>query len=425
MVPSRKATVERTIIENVLATTATPNDLRTVGGIPTRLDLTAFDIVCGLPYGEDSRVPDLPEMSPGTDPRVELENALLEPLADPPCVVSFSGGRDSSSVLGLAAHVARRQGLPDPIPATLLFAGADGTREDAWQELVVRNLGLHDWVKIPIWDELELVGPVATTALQHHGLLWPPNAHLHVPLLDVAAGGSLLTGLDGDGLFKSWRWQRVSDVLSCRARPELRDLARVALACLPSSAARPLFGTREAPARHHLAESVRRRAQRSHAHDSLGQPKRWDTWIRKWYRRRYLRLARQSLQMLAITRDVSLVHPMLDQRFVAAFANQGGASGPGSRTTAMKQLFGDVLPASVLARSSKAEFGDAVVGSSTRAFLRELPDALPTLLEPFLERRGLVDIARSERIPFHFYTLVHAAWLNSNRPNRSPDGEPS
>src|SRR3954451_24469745 len=52
-------------------------------------------------------------------------------------------------------------------------------------------------------DELDAVGPYARRALAAHGLVWPFNAHFHLPMLEQAAGGTLLTGVGGDELWMS------------------------------------------------------------------------------------------------------------------------------------------------------------------------------------------------------------------------------
>jgi asparagine synthase (glutamine-hydrolysing) len=80
--------------------------------------------------------------------RAAFEAALLPALRRAPCLVSFSGGRDSSAVLAVAAHVARREGLPLPIPATIHFPHAGGTQETEWQEQVIGHLGLEDWHRV-------------------------------------------------------------------------------------------------------------------------------------------------------------------------------------------------------------------------------------------------------------------------------------
>ena len=112
-----------------------------------------------------------------------MRNALLRP----PCGVAFSGGRDSSAVLAVAAHVARRDGLPQPIPITKVFPDVPTAEEGSWQESVVRHLGLDDWQRVVIHDELDLVGPLATANLVAHGVVWPPTIHGDVPVVELGS----------------------------------------------------------------------------------------------------------------------------------------------------------------------------------------------------------------------------------------------
>lgn len=64
-------------------------------------------------------------------PRQALADAMVAPLSRTPCYVSFSGGRDSSSVLAMARTVARQHQLDDPIPVTLRFPGIARPRSHA------------------------------------------------------------------------------------------------------------------------------------------------------------------------------------------------------------------------------------------------------------------------------------------------------
>jgi hypothetical protein len=52
----------------------------------------------------------------GIDAARRARGAILPALRRTPCLVSFSGGRDSSSVLGAATRAGRRQGLSLPVP---------------------------------------------------------------------------------------------------------------------------------------------------------------------------------------------------------------------------------------------------------------------------------------------------------------------
>src|SRR4051794_37184324 len=76
------------------------------------------------------------------DPREVFDARLLEALNHPPCHVLFSGGKDSSVVLAGALALARRHGLPLPIAFTTRYAAHPRTREDEWQERVIRHLGV-------------------------------------------------------------------------------------------------------------------------------------------------------------------------------------------------------------------------------------------------------------------------------------------
>src|SRR3954463_11820790 len=85
---------------------------------PRRLDvgdgaaphLTSLDVAVGYPLGFDHVSP-LDESSPARSPQDAMAAALGAALARPPCLISFSGGRDSSAMLAMAANIARREGL--------------------------------------------------------------------------------------------------------------------------------------------------------------------------------------------------------------------------------------------------------------------------------------------------------------------------
>src|SRR4029078_13541118 len=120
----------------------------------------------------------------------------LDAVRRAPCGVAFSGGRDSSLVLAGATHVARREGVPDPVPVSRVFPDVAESEEHTWQETVVRHLGLDDWHRITIRDELDVVGPIPTPVVPQHGVLWPPTLAGDVPLVEVVRGGSMM---DGEG----------------------------------------------------------------------------------------------------------------------------------------------------------------------------------------------------------------------------------
>lgn len=83
-------------------------------------------------YDPDPFPPD-----PRVSPRQALEELVSGYLSCPPCLLAFSGSRDSSALLAVVVSVARREGLPLPIPVTLTYPGAAGTDELNWQHLVI------------------------------------------------------------------------------------------------------------------------------------------------------------------------------------------------------------------------------------------------------------------------------------------------
>jgi asparagine synthase (glutamine-hydrolysing) len=348
-------------------------------------------------------------------PRAALERAVLRGLSRPPCVVSFSGGRDSSAVLALAATVARREGLPLPIPATNRFPAVDSTDESEWQERVVAHLGLEDWARLEHEDELDCVGPVAQRALERHGLLWPFNTHFHVPLLELARGGSLLTGIGGDELLEVSSWTRVADVLRGRVRPEPRDVLRLGFVLAPARI-RTIALRRRMPAPFPWLrpgawdEFVERSARRA-----ATEPLRWEPHVR-WVRRfRYLHVGQASLRKVAAAEDAQIVHPFLDLEFAGALAQLPPRSRYASRTGAMRTFFSDLLPEDVLTRQTKTFFDAAFWSEHSRRFAAAWDGGgVDTAL---VDVDALAAEWRSERPEPRTFLLAQAAWLASRSPS--------
>lgn len=368
-----------------------------------------YEVATGLVVGRDLGGSTLP--SPGASPRRALERAVVDALTRPPCVVSFSGGRDSSAILAVATHAARRHGLAPPVPVTLRFPGPESD-ESRWQEHVVRHLRLDQWERIPL-DEIDVVGPVATRVLERHGVLWPANAHFHVPMLARATSGSLLTGIDGDVLFGGWRWAPPGPGAPARSRvsPLAAYAGHATFSALPD-AARKVVARRAFSRPEWIHRAGWREVTRYLASVWELEPRRWDARIAWWYRRRYLAYGRWSLSLLAADHDVRLVHPFLDPAFVAALAQAGGRRGYRSRTEVMTALVGDLLPPPVLSRETKATFDTAIWGEHSREFIQRWDGAGVDA--------SLVEVPRLRRewqkpVPhFHTATLLQTAWLHAH-----------
>lgn len=335
-------------------------------GVPTAL--TPLELASGVPTGRDADAPPLPP--PTASARSALEAAVTRALLRQPCIVSFSGGRDSSAILALAAAVARREGLPLPVPVTARFPDAPAADEDEWQVAVIDHLGLRrHWVRLELGEELDLIGEVAAPIVRAHGVLWPPNTHFHVPLLRDAGGGSLLTGIDGDGLLAGWRWRRAAAVAGGRAaNRSWRSLAGVAVAYAPAPVRRLADRGGAASPIHWLRPDAAARLARVWRRERASEPARWPARVAWYARGRGLRLTMRSLDRVAQPFDVETVHPLADPHFLAAMAWEGGRTGPGTRTDAMRSLFGDVLPPAVLERSSKALMDEAFWTGPARRF---------------------------------------------------------
>jgi asparagine synthase (glutamine-hydrolysing) len=318
--------------------------------------LTPLEVATGLVLGTQPRR-HVPSSLP--TPRAALEHSLLPALQRAPCLVSFSGGRDSSAVLAVATHVARREGMPDPIPATLRFPSAAESAESEWQEQVVEHLGLTDWIRVERTSELDCVGPVATAALARHGLLWPCNAHFHVPVIEAARGGSLLTGIGGDEMFGASRWWYARRILGRRMRPRPRDVLAIGLALAPPLLRRPVIRRKTHIPYPWLRPATVAALERGLARDEAAEPFGWRGRIEWRADRRYLHVGTASLAELGRAEDVVLSHPLCGGEFTSALAALPAASRFRSRQEAMDALFGDVLPAPVRSRSTKASFDGA------------------------------------------------------------------
>jgi hypothetical protein len=99
-----------------------------------RYALTELESATGIVIEPDRAAPPLPPAPPGVTAREALAESIRAGLRRPPCLVSFSGGRDSSAVLAVAAEVARKEGLPAPVAVTYRYPDEmTGAGETRWQ----------------------------------------------------------------------------------------------------------------------------------------------------------------------------------------------------------------------------------------------------------------------------------------------------
>lgn len=362
------------------------------------MQLTDLEIATSRVFGGSTF--ELPDTGMGA--REALETVILDAMLDRQVVVSFSGGRDSSSVLAVATHVARKHGLPLPVAMTKRYPGVPEAQESEWQERVIAHLGLDDWVRVEIEPgELGLLGPTAISVLARHGLLWPPNAYLHEPLLERAPGTTLLTGFNGDRLLDGWRWRAVVPTWG-RRPPTTADARAVALRFLPT----PLWTARKTSVRDTndwlTAEGRRRLAEASV--EEIREPLTWgarQAWLAG---RRETTLVTEALSTMGRPHDVTVRHPMMAPTVLAGLASDAGWRGFPDRTEALHHMLADLLPSDILGRTTKAFFNGAVIDGTP----------LPTtgsLHPPLVSLRRVTDLWQSRTSPFGTFASLQWLWL--------------
>jgi asparagine synthase (glutamine-hydrolysing) len=381
--------------------------------VPERLRHSPIEALTSIMWGLDPFAPALPK-GPFDSPRDELEALLLTHLERQPCLVTFSGGRDSSSILALADHVARKHGLPRPVPVTNRFPEADDTDESEWQERVVAHLGLDDWVRLEWTDELDLVGPYAAGVLLRHGALMPHNTHFIAPMTERAAGGTLLTGVGGDELFAGRDRPVAHRVVFARKRVRVRQLPQLVHELSP----RPWRARRSAqelPFREFgwLWPDVGRYVAREYARSLQSLPLAWDRMIEHYWGSRTVQAVQASLRAVGSDHDGDVASPFSHPRVLAAFAHHTGSVGPQGRTRALRALVGDLLPEWLTGRSTKAQFDEPFYSTHSRAFLERWDGR--GVDERLVDVEGFRREWASGHASANASTLLQRAWVAEQR----------
>ena len=380
------------------------------GPVLSRLD--PLEIYTGLPVGPHEPPPALPEDVP-VDPRAALEDVLVEALSAPPCVVLFSGGRDSAIVLAAAMQVARRHGLPEPTAVTARFPRHRATHESDWQERTIQHLGLADWQKLVFEDEFDALGRYATEALARHGPFWPANSYRLRRYAREVAGGTILTGHGGDELFNPWMLRRVPIRVLWRDLPPRRALKWIAIHQLPRPLRRRAIRARTPldVTTPWLTEEANKEFLRRISEEPMMRSR--EQAYRMLLASRYAVMSRRTLDTFAAEHDARLVMPFWDPRVMLSVARSGPPDGHQSRSAALEALFPDLLPTDVLRRTSKAHFTEAVWGDNARSFAAEWDGRGVDLavVEPELLRAAWL------RPMPHARSLggLHQAWVSSRR----------
>lgn len=340
-----------------------------------------------------------------------LEDALLSALQRPPCVVAFSGGRDSSGILAAAVSAARRHGLPLPVAATNRFPSAHEADESGWQEAVVRHLGVEDWVRLELNDEVDLVGPHAARLLETYGVIWPVNTHFLLPLMEQARGGTLLTGVGGDELFVPSA-NRAALILAGETKPRRGDGRAVALA-LASGAVRQRALRPHIPVPPWLRDGPAREMAGALAAELGAEPFWWGrSVVEHWWRSRSRLGVVQSLSAAAGD-TVVVEHPFMHPDFLRALAGARWRCGFATHAAAMDAMFGDLLPAAVRHRTDKAALFQPFVAGHSRDFIvgwdgRGVDPEL-------VDSDQLCRVWNEPSVDARSYALLQSAWLFGRR----------
>ena len=349
-------------------------------------------------------------------PRQALEAAVLEGLQRPPCVVDFSGGRDSSLVLAVASHVARREGLPLPVPRTNRFPLDPASNEDEWQELVVRHLRLDDWEVSEVSGDLDIIGGRAQASLMRYGLLVPERLYVSTASLELARGGSYLTGEGGDEVlgprracFARFAIESPKAVVRSHAvKPVVRNL-------LPKSGRFFVLWRQYSTAqlfpwlRPQAARDVTREVARFQAREPLA----WRAFLHWHLRRRTTRTIAHNLSLIASEYDALSLQPLLGRAFVASLARCGGILGFATRTDAMTFLAEDLLPAAILGRETKPGFNTAYFTDIARGFAKDWDGR--GVNEELVDPEKLQSAWLSQVPNASSFALLQAAWLAKHK----------
>jgi asparagine synthase (glutamine-hydrolysing) len=385
------------------------------------LDLTRF----GMPLAP--RSPPVPVEPNSVPPVAALQRAIARELSDgSPCYVAFSGGCDSSLVLSAATVACRAMGVADPVPVTYRYADEQSDERD-FQELVVRRLGLQEWVKFDFGIEADFLSPDTCAELTTMGPLWPPAPLTRARALRTLDSGVWLTGEGGDAVLGPRRLSHLDVAIGMWSRrpahPPVRRLRRGLLELAP----RPLRGRSATAAcvRSYGAEwlhpDLRQDYLRRVGELDASEPLRPSLWFGHYLARPHVTIGHASLQAFKARFGLRWVAPLVDQEFLGSLRGGLGWRDYRGRRHLLRSFFSELLPDEIIERRSKATFNTALFGPYTRAFAArwEGTGAPAGVDAEWLKQHWVSDAVSAGTAP-----LLHHVWLASEG-GRAPDlGEP-
>ena len=203
-------------------------------------------------------------------------------------------------------------------------------RRVSWQERVVRHLGLGEWHRVVLHDEVDAIGPLARTRLVAHGVLWPPNLAGDVPLIEAVPGGSVIDGEGGDEVLGD-TWHRVAELQQLVRAPWPLRKRRLRAALEAAAPAR----VRTSRVRRHWGDQLtwltpagRELVLDTLAREEAERPLRYAASLLMVPRKRKQVLAARNRRLLAAPSGVEITSPLLHQDFIDALARRRRRAGP-------------------------------------------------------------------------------------------------
>lgn len=272
-------------------------------------------------------------------------------------------------MLAVAVDLAKREGLPLPIPVTNYFPHLPDADESEEQRTVIEHLALQEWVRIPVADEHDALGPRATSGLRRYGLLYPPMVHRSSDIYALASGGVVLTGEGGDEVLGATRSTPLAHLRYRRGASTLPIIKASAASLAPAPVRRRLGARNFGDALPGwLQPAASEELLRELVADDVATPLSFARALRRLPYSRMAQVGFASLHRVASDAGTRLQHPLLSDRFLDALARQRGRLGFPTRTAAMTELFGFLLPPTTLRRRSKAVFNAVAVSEHSRKF---------------------------------------------------------
>ncbi|HTL28072.1 MAG TPA: asparagine synthase-related protein, partial [Tepidisphaeraceae bacterium] len=306
------------------------------------MKLTPLEIAGGIPLGMNPDAQPLPDVGDLT-PLAAFEDVVRMALHRPPCVIPFSGGRDSAAVLAVAARIARDENLEAPIAVTLQFEGGLGTDETMWQEKVVAHSKVKEWIKLTVGDEIDFVGPLSRPLLLKYGVNHPPSLPLFWLPLQYARGGSMLTGFGGDSVIGGWVRAHAAEVWAGQALPRISDTMMFGYAMSPRFI-RAIAMRMQLTRPPWMTDRAFKEFNAARIAELSTRPVRRDKFLRWESQLRRSAFAESTFARLSADVGAAAFHPLHDRRFVAALARDLGPRGRGDRTSIMRLVFAKDLP---------------------------------------------------------------------------------